>query len=306
MAILNKSSDGIVSVLVAMVRTSVVLGEIPRHKLLGICCPKSLVGESQTFGTNTLNRWQELGLFHVSDDQRVTVVDEFRQELRKSNATAPAIADVARRIILAKSNNKNFWSDTENKAADFTRAAAWMLAQDVYAFAPIAHATVEPLCNAQALSPKVILLQNDTRWPGYKSWATFLGFGRSESGKASGGFVTDPTLAIMNHVKELVPKKGDIAINDFLDGLVQSVPVLDGGEYRREVEGNLKPDKWKSPSPNELSTSLSRALLRLRAIGTIRLDNRSDSDAQVKLIGRDHDVVQSVTHVLRGDAKWTS
>lgn len=303
MAILNKSSDGLVSVLVAMVRSSVLMGEMPRQKLLDICCPRSLVGDSQEMGTNTLNRWHELGLFQVSEDKKATVAPEFRKELKKYDASVSAIAGVARQIILAPSNNANFWSDKENKAADFTRAAAWMLSQDVHAFTPSSHATVEPLCNDQAQSSDVILLQNDTRWSGYKSWATFLGFGRSETGKSAGAFLTDPTTVVAAQVESLLPKKGEVAINDFVDGLAQSVPVLDRGDYRQEVERNLKPEKWKAPASTDLSTSLSRALLRLRSQGRIRLEKRSDSDAQMRLVGRGGSVVQSVTHVQRGDAK---
>ena len=302
MAILNKSSDGLVSVLVAMVRSSVVLGEMPRKKLLDICCPRSLVGDKQEMGTQTLNRWHELGLFDISEHHSVKIMEEFRKELKNANATAEAIAETARKIVLSGANNQKFWSDEKNKSADFTRAAAWMLAQDVHTFVPTSHAAVEPLCNAQALSSEVILLQNDTRWPGYKSWATFLGFGRSDSGKASGGFITDPTPAIRRQAIELLPKKGDTTINDFVEGLAFSIPVLDGGEYRKEVESKLKPDKWKAPGAGELSTSLSRALLRLRASGAIRLERRSDSEVQMKLVGRDRSVVEGVTHVLRGDS----
>lgn len=303
MSILNRPSDGLVSVLVALTRSSVILGTMPRSKLLDICSPKSLGDGKQDMATKTLNRWIELGLFTLSEKEEIKVAEEYRGKLRKANATAESVAEVVREIVLLPANNENFWKDEENRAADFSRAACWMLSQDVHQFVPSSYSQVEPKALEQATSAEMILFQNDTRWSGYVSWATFLGFGRSESGKASGGFVTDPTPAIVNHVSELVPKKGDIAINDFLDSLVQSVPVLDGGEYRREVEGKLRPEKWKSPGPTELSTSLSRALLRLRAMGIIRLDKRSDSDAQMKLIGHDRDVVQSVTHVLRGNAK---
>ena len=303
MSILNRPSDGLVSVLVAMVRSSVLLGSMPKSKLLDVCSPKSLGDGKQDMATKTLNRWLELGLFVMSDKEEVKVADEYRSGLKKANASAEAIAEIARQIVLTPDNNQHFWSDTENKSADFTRAAAWMLAQDVHAFVPTSHAAVEPLCNDQVLSSEVILLQNDTRWPGYTSWATFLGFGRSDSGKASGGFITDPTPAIRRHAIELLPKKGDVTIRDFVDGLSHSIPVLDGGRYRREVESKLKPEKWNVPGPGELSTSLSRALLRLESAGNIRLEKRADSDVRMKLFERDRSVDRGVTHVLRGNAK---
>lgn len=178
-----------------------------------------------------------------------------------------------------------------------------MLAQDVHLFVPTSHSVVEKLCNDQALSDDVILLQNDTRWAGYMSWATFLGFGRSDTGKASGGFITDVTPVVRFHLQTVLPKRGEIAIGDFIGSLASAIPVLDGGSYRTEVESKLKPEKWKSPKEGELSTSLSRALLRLRESGDIRFESRSDAGGQMKLIGRDGRVVESVTHVRQGDAK---
>jgi len=303
MSILNRPSDGLVSVLVALVRSNVLLGTMPRSKLLDVCSPKSLGDGKQDMATKTLNRWIELGLFTISEKDEVKVAEEYRGKLRKANATADSIADVAREIVLSPVNNKNFWSDEENRSADFSRAVCWMLAQDIHQFVPTSYSQVEPKALEQANSADVILFQNDTRWSGYVSWATFLGFGRSDSGKASGGFITDPTPAVVGAVKSLLPKTKDVAIKDFLDGLSDSLPVLDGGDYRQEVEGKLRPEKWKPPASTDVSSSLSRALLRLRSQGILRLEKRSDSDAQVRLVGRDGSVVQSVTHVQRGDAK---
>ena len=175
-----------------------------------------------------------------------------------------------------------------------------MLAQDVHKFVPKSYLQVEPTALKQAKS-KVIIFQNDTRWSGYVSWATFLGFGQSDSGKASGGFITDPTRALTGVVEKLVPKKQDLAVKDFLAGLVDALPVLDGGDYRKKVEGNLKKEKWKAPGEDEVSTSLSRGLFRLESQGVIRLEMRSDADAQVRLVGLNR--VVGVTHIQRGGAK---
>jgi hypothetical protein len=305
MSILNRPNDGLVSVLVAMVRSSALLGTMPKNKLLEICCPKSLASfsESKEFGPKTLNRWIELGLFTISDNEEIRISENYRGKLRKANASASSIAEVAREIVLLPLNNKNFWSNEENRGADFSRAVAWMLAQDVYDFVPTSHSQVEPKSLEQANSSEVILFQNDTRWSGFVSWATFLGFGRPDSGKASGGFITDPTPAVYSVVNTLMPKRTDVPIREFLSKLSESLPVLDGGDYRKEVEGKLRPEKWKSPKDSDISTSLSRALLRLEMQGTLRFEKRSDSDAQMRLIGRAGNVAQIVTHVHRGGTK---
>lgn len=301
MAILNRASDGLVSVLVALVRSSIAFGEMPKQKLLDICCPKSLVGDKQEKGRQTLNRWHELGLFVISEKEQIQVTDEFRSRLKKTNAATTEIADVALRVIFKQENNLNFWSAEENKSSDFTRAVAWMLSQDVHKLVPTSHPEVEHLCNSQAVSSEIILLQNNTRWNGYVSWATFLGFGRSESGSVSGGFITDPTPAIRRYAIEILPKGDEVPINEYIENMSLSIPVLDGGDFRKMVESKLNPDKWTPPGPGKLSTSLSRALLRLRAMGEIRLIKKSDSDLQMSLIGRNSDVIEWVTHVTRGD-----
>lgn len=303
MSILNRPSDGLVSVLVALVRSSAMIGTMQKSKLLDLCCPKALGDGKQDMAIKTLNRWTELGLFVVTEKEDVKVSDEYRASMRKLNASASSIADVVRQIVLSSKNNMNFWSDEENRTADFSRAACWILAQDVHAFVPTSYTQVEPKALEQAGSPEVILFQNDTRWSGFVSWATFLGLGRFDSGKASGGFITDPTPWICDPVKTLLPPKTDMPIREFLDGLAEAVPILDGGQFRAVVESKLRPEKWKAPASDAISTSLSRALLRLQASGTLRFDDRSDSESRVKLIGRDSRAVQSVTHVLPGDAK---
>ncbi len=304
MAILNRESDGLVSILVAIVRASIAIGPTSKTKLLDIVSPLSLDDgmNDQKKARNTLNRWFDLGLFIETEKGEWRLEEECRSQIKKLGATPAVIAHVARQIVLASRNNGNFWSDTENKSADFTRAAAWMLAQDIHLFIPTSHSVVEKLCNDQA-PPDVILLQNDTRWAGYMSWATFLGFGRADTGKASGGFITDVTPVVRFHLHDVLPKRGEVAIDDFIGSLASAIPVLDGGSYRTEVESKLKSDKWKRPKEGELSTSLSRALLRLRESGNLRFESRSDSGEQMKIVGRDDRVVESVTHVRRGEAK---
>lgn len=303
MSILNRPSDGLVSVLVALVRTSVLIGTMQKKKLLDVCSPASLGDGKQDMATKTLNRWIELGLFTVSEKDEVKVAEDYRGKLRKTHASAASIAEVAREIVLSPMNNENFWSDEENRSADFSRAACWMLAQDVHQFIPTSYSQVEPKALEQANSADAIIFQNDTRWHGYVSWATFLGFGRSDSGKASGGFITDPTPAVASTVKLLVPKKKEVPVIEFLDVLSHSLPVLDGGHYRQEVERKLRPEKWKAPASTDVSSSLSRALLRLQSQGILRLEKRSDSETQVRLVGRNGYVAQTVTHVQSGEAK---
>ena len=303
MSILNRASDGLVSVLVALARSSVMIGTMPTSKLLDICSPKTLGDGKQDMAIRTLNRWIELGLFVVTEKEEVKVADEYRTSIRKLNASVFSIVDVARQIVLLPKHNQNFWSDEENRSADFSRAASWILAQDVHAFVPTSYTQVEQKAFEQTGSPEVKLFQNDTRWSGFVSWATFLGLGRSDSGKASGGFCVDPTPWISESLTAILPRKNDMPVREFLDGLAEAIPILDGGRFRAEVESKLLPEKWKAPASDSISTSLSRALLRLQAKRMLRFSDRSDSESRVNLIGRGGRTVQSVTHVLLGGPK---
>ena len=298
MSILNQSSDGLVSVLVALARTSIVIGAMQKKKLLDICSPSSLGDGKQDKAAKTLNRWIELGLFSLSEKEDVRIAEKYHGRLRKNDASVESIAEVAREVVLQPTNNSNFWSDEENRSADFCRAVSWMLAQDVHQFIPTSYSQVESKAAEQVTSSKTVIFQNDTRWAGFVSWASFLGFGRPDSGKASGGFITDPTSAVKSAITIRENNKKEVPISEFLHILARSLPVVDGGDYRLEVERQLRPDKWDAPTAPNLSSSLSRALLRLQSQGQLRLEKRSDSDAQVRLTGRGRNVIQTVTHVL--------
>ncbi len=304
MSILNRPSDGLFNVLIVLIRCSMMLGTMPRSKLLDLCAPKSLGDGKQGMATKTVNRWVELGLFELSEKEDIKIADQFRSELKKKLVQNSAIASCLRQIVLAKENNQHFWEEEANKAADFNRAAAWMLAQDVYRFSPSSYKNeVEPKLIEQIVSSNIVIFQNGTRWDGFVSWSTFLGFGHPDSGKASAGYNIDPTPVIRGTLLDLLPKKGHVAISNILDELAARIPVIDGGEYRLSVEEKLRAGKWRPTGVSELSMSLSRSLIRLQEAGVIRLERKSDAEVQVKLLGRDHREIDGITHIRRGDAK---
>jgi hypothetical protein len=75
----------------------------------------------------------------------VGIAPGFRSPLSKRGFTDDELVECARECVLAPSNNERFWEAEENRAADFCRAAAWMLAQDVYSFSPRNFEDVEVL-----------------------------------------------------------------------------------------------------------------------------------------------------------------
>jgi hypothetical protein len=299
MAILNQTNDGMFHVLIILARCLVSTGPIKKEKLLALCAPESLT--DQKMARQTLRRWTQIGLFSEADDV-VRFNDELPIKLTKRSLSNDEIARAVRHLIFRPKNNERFWEAEGNMSADMCRITAWILAQDVHSLRPTNFQAPEELYLSQ-LETGDAIFQNDTRWNGFKSWCRFLGFGATESGKSKGELIIDPTRAIRRIVRDLLPPKDEIPVDEFLQQLADQVPVLDRGVYRVEVESRLRRKKWKEPGEAEISTSLSRALLRLRSQGILRLEKRSDSDSQVRLIGRGGIAVQSVTHVKRGDAK---
>jgi len=301
MSILNQPTDGLFNVLIVLARCLLAFGPMKKDKLLGLCAPESIT--DQEMAKKTLRRWTQIGLFLEEDDQ-IRFSDELPTKFSKRNFTLTELTDALRQLIYSPQNNERFWEKTQNQSADMCRLTAWMLAQDVHRFRPSNFQQADDLYVKQIKMAGVERqFTNSTRWNGFTSWGTFLGFGGYETGVSSGEFIIDPTAAIAKQVMTLLPKKIELSVRDFVSQLAELVPVIDGGEYRREVENKLREEEWKSPEVSDVSTSLSRSLLRLQSQGVIRLEKRSDSDSQLRLIGRGGSVAQTVTHVQRGDAK---
>jgi hypothetical protein len=141
--------------------------------------------------------------------------------------------------------------------------------------------------------------QNDTRWNGLRKWAPFLGFGRVGNTQGS-PLIIDPTDALRNALPIIFGNRLTLSADEFLFATAEAVPVLDHGIYRKMVEGKLRenegPDGWLSPPQGQLSTSLSRALLRLISDGTLKVENRSDAPERARLTGRKREVISEYSH----------
>ncbi|MBX3418328.1 MAG: hypothetical protein KF851_12050 [Pirellulaceae bacterium] len=251
----------------------------------------------------TLRRWTQIGLF-TEDDEVVRFSSDLKYKYSQKLFELSEFTDDLRQLIFAERNNLRFWENEKNQSADMCRLTAWMLAQDVYRFRPSNFSDADDLYVSQIDMPDVIRqFTNSTRWNGFTSWGAFLGFGQTETGKAAGEFILDPTASIRRSVHNVLSNRSETPMNQFVKELSEIVPVLDGGVYRLEVESRLKVEKWQRPGQNEVSTSLSRAFLRLRESGEIRFESRSDASGHMALIGRNGRVLESVTHVRLGVAK---
>jgi hypothetical protein len=279
MSLLNIASDGLPNILVVLY-ASVARARNPltRENLLETVAPAGVAHEGGKMARQTLNRWVELGLFK-EEESFVSLTSPPETEMRDHAEVALAARKAARRCALAEENNREFWAAQGAKAADLTRSLAWLLAQDVYrvGFRDLEHLELSQLSDSQSR-----LMQNDTRRNGLQFWGHFLGFVRQP-----GGGDIDPTPAIRDVLPDCLGVGEEMPAFDFAERLAQALPVLDGGQWRYQVEARMEPNALPAKSEGQLSTSLSRALINLMLQEDLEFQNRADVGRSVVFTGRD-------------------
>jgi hypothetical protein len=287
-------SNGTRGVLVAIYRLLLAEKSVDRDRLLSLCAPSGVAADPK-YTRITLNTWVELGLFDRSPDDKISINSLIPAKERREDL----LPVWASRRALAAENNERFWESEDSRCADFTRATAWLLAQDVYEAEHNSWPVVQAIMKIQTPGNDGIFGQNDTRWNGLRAWAPFLGFGRVGNTKGS-PLIIDPTDALRYALPIIFGKRTTLAADEFLAAVAEAVPVLDQGVYRQLVENKLRehesPEGWLSPPEKQLSTSLSRALLRLTSDGTLQVKKDSDFPSRARLTGRKRMVVGEYSH----------
>lgn len=293
MSILNRPSDGLLSTLLALWRALCAYGPRAEGDLLRLVVPATVVSGRQDLAAKTLTRWKQLGFF-MEKEGRIHLSDEIA-------AIEPHDLDACRaavlRLVCLSSNNPEFEEDGDaslekSKASDCTRAMAWVLAQDPYAFPSKYKDGAETLQYDQGVSPRPFA--NDTRWAGFLEWATFLGAGFRT---ARAGFVPVPWFAVQTTLATVFGEARVLAQADFFERLAESLPVVDGGSFRLQIASQTS-RPWRAESGTEVSPSLSAALLTLEASGILRLEERSDAPQRM-LLGAGGRLLHRVSHIER-------
>jgi hypothetical protein len=114
---------------------------------------------------------------------------------------------------------------------------------------------------------------NDTRWGGFRAFATLLGF----AWETPRTLFPDPTTVLRDELQELFGGEETLLQEEFFRRLALRVPVLDHGVYRVEIERSLKQRYQTRSEKGAVSASLSRAMFRLQAEGDITWERKSDS-----------------------------
>lgn len=280
-------SDGAPNVMYVIYKALRDHGPMPRDRILS-----TLAGESERC-SQTLLRWTQLGLF-VKESDDFSISPEFRGKasLGWSDMELDFLR-IVRAVIFQEKNNARLWEAEGSLSGDLSRGLAWMLSQDIYKLDASSHAKIGPLEARQVNDSTKLILQNDTRWNGLRTWGIFLGFFHSAE-----GVIPDPTVAIEEECGDIFSKERVLDADSFLAILAERFPVLDGGTIREQVEEILDPAAWQKPqNANLLSTSLSRALWRLDSSGRLALESRSDSSNYRVLQGRKGRDWRRFTHI---------
>jgi len=129
-SILNRPSDGLLSVLIALRRALATYGALSEARLLALCAPESVVGEKgPDMARKTLTRWRQLGIF-VAENDEIVLAPEVR-DLALDDVEG--LRRVLLECILREPNNpmltvaKDGDDQEGSMASDATRAAAWVL-----------------------------------------------------------------------------------------------------------------------------------------------------------------------------------
>lgn len=160
-------------------------------------------------------------------------------------------------------------ADVHNNNVDLCRALAWFLAQDV--------TSVPSSWNAMQSNNDVLtaLEMNNASFGQLQHWAAYLGFGWRCGRPQRSVFVFDPTAHLKQRLTyELGNKRKEFSAPELLKRLADWVPVLDGGNYRVELEKKhvLSPATTVSPA-------LSQSLRRLNEEGFTEMSHASDAKA---------------------------
>ncbi|MGY0616479.1 protein DpdG [Vibrio sp. FJH11] len=257
-----------------------------KDAIVSLCRPETLAsGDSARSKVELeINAWTSLGLLSQAEDGLALNSDYF--------ADANVLTSTGtRRCLLAEENNLNL-DARDQRAVDLTKLVCMILSIDVYRHPEIRSNKLEDIVNSY-LSDFRINGNETTVVPNYLHW---LGYAARIG---NGSYTIDPTIAIKEELLAAdspIEKNKLLTIEGFLQLLAKRLPVLDGGTYRVHIEQGINSKNWSKPSDSELSTSLSRALLRLHHSGTIRLQKLSDAGLR-NLKGPNNKVLMGVTHV---------
>lgn len=293
MSVLNSANDGTPSVFCVLYNLLDQRGPMSRELINKLCAPTSLVDQIKSHNktpedriNDVLNTGQKIGLFSELNED-IEVSSKFKGFSKDINSLRKMFLE----LFLDDSNNNQLFNPTGQGSSDFTRCVSWFLSQDIWNHRFSEFEDIQTLIIDQLAGEHELIIQNASHFSFFKRWASFLGLIRLEPGGGQNPLIIpDPTKAIKIFLPDILKKNEQIEAPKLIDKLAEKLPVIDGGNYRKQLEKKLNAGNsvWIKLPKNQLSQSLSFALVRLMKSGILEAEDKADAEKKVTLTARDN------------------
>jgi hypothetical protein len=243
-------------------------GQLTVDEITALCAPANLtVNENQRKKFRAeLNFWmkKEHQLWYQNSESKLCLVDS------KVESTPSSIATIINSILYASPIKDLFDKKTEHVMRDLVIFLGCILSHDRYL--PYSSKLIES-SQLDALFTHLSYGPNDNEKQTLLEYGVFLGFLE----QSSRGYVVDPTRVVTSILPQIFSGGKELVAKEFVNELARSLPLLDGGVYRLEVETEMRRNGWEHSSrPNQLSKVVSYVLERLRTNNVIEINRRAD------------------------------
>ena len=275
MGVLNRPSDGLPSVGIAVARFLAEQGPRTAEEIRLVCDPVGLNKNKDSKVLQTVTRWLQLGVFMAEGDRVFLSEEPTRRNLFPRN---DPLFETFRWFVLQRVLNSVVSPVGDSPAGDFL-IAAWWLTQ-VAPEGVRLDSDAAAIQAAAAMFPDRTVIQNDTRWQGLLDWSQFLGLGTV----LNGCLIPNPLPAVRWVLAEpAFQAEAPLTAVDFMRTLTAALPIFGDGVAARAAAGFLRPGGDAEALGRHVSPSLSLALLSLEAQGTLRLEGREDTQSMILL-----------------------
>jgi hypothetical protein len=232
------------------------------------------LGDAVQFGV-------EIGLFSKDAQDRVSVAyrPDGGEGVERAERTLPDARTLSAwvRTLMLECDATQLWKSGK-RGQDLVRAVAWFMMQDAWSNpfgwdGPTSCFGLQQSQFGGGEDDRWWVVKNSTQWRLFARWAKFLGF----AGGTSKALILDPTDPIEFAIRAQGARPGvPLPLPDVLDGVVEQLPVLDGGVLQQAVMKKL-PSPPPSAEGEALSSALSHALGRLEKRGFLSLEFKGDA-----------------------------
>lgn len=274
----------------ALVRLVAELNNPTRQELINLLQPQVLIEkftskEPLAAVSNTYRAAIDTGLIREQEDKTLTLGITLEKL-----ANEAAFQDCMRNIILGV---------TERYQSNylFNLFSAWYAVQDTRVFYDLAEKKYFPQFNADMASSHETdeqRLFNDTKFNGWRKWATFLGLGWPMKISGREIVVPDATKRLRAALPAIFQEDTHMSFEQFVERVGRICPELDGGKLFTQC---WQASRGSEAQGNRLSLMLSTGLRTLDKLQAIRLEYRADALNIWQLYPAQGSVHQQLTYI---------